>query len=109
MNNLRAVARCPGQRAWGPSGAGQQGAPRFILLPLCLRDVENEHAVLEGLGVETDIGSPDVLDTILREVSPEIEDELVESKPDLVLGLGNAVDLLLEFNTLRLPILRVFG
>ena len=109
MDNLRAVARCPGRRKAKTSGAGQRGAPRFVLLPLCFRDVENEHSVLEGLGVETDIGGPYILDTIFREVSPEIEDELVESKSDLVLGLGNAIDFLLEFNAFALPILRVFG
>lgn len=112
MSNLRACSPLPrllgGPRAYVET-RGQRGAPRFILLPLCLRDVEDEHAVLEGLGIETDIGSPYILDTILREESPEIEDKLVECKPDLVFGLGNAIDFLLEFDALALPFFRGFG
>lgn len=80
-----------------------------LRLPFGFCNIKNEHAVLKGLGVETDIGGPNILDTILREVGPKIEDQLAKRKSDLVLRLGNAVDFLLEVDALALPILRVFG
>lgn len=86
------------------NGTARRTSLKELHLTLALRDVEDELAFFESLGVETDIHRPHLRDAIVREVRTEFVDDLREHDADLCLDLRETVGLLRECGALLLPL-----